>query len=163
MTDTPMTPDREQEIRTLDLLELMSDRVAPVISGHLAALLGEIDRLRKALSEAADQVAELDDVNAQLHHQIAAQRSTAKQLLARVAELETLKPARFQDCQVCGAGYEYGKPCAACEFNKQMATATASNPAAKTCAFKNPHEPQTNEPGREDEWQCPGVPKPAIP
>ncbi|NEB07844.1 hypothetical protein G3I32_02930, partial [Streptomyces coelicoflavus] len=78
--------------RTLDLLELMSDRVAPVISGHLAALLGEIDRLRKALSEAADQVAELDDVNAQLHHQIAAQRSTAKQLLARVAELETLKP-----------------------------------------------------------------------
>ncbi|MFH9761359.1 hypothetical protein ACH4MJ_04395 [Streptomyces anulatus] len=42
----PMTPDREQEIRTLDLLELMSDRVAPVISGHLAVLLAEVDRLR---------------------------------------------------------------------------------------------------------------------
>ncbi|MEU5490265.1 hypothetical protein AB0G98_21320 [Streptomyces sp. NPDC020196] len=53
MTTTPMTPDREQEIRTLDLLELMSDRAAPVISGHLAVLLGEIDRLR-------DRVAELE-------------------------------------------------------------------------------------------------------
>ncbi|MET9055261.1 hypothetical protein ABZW50_29350 [Streptomyces bacillaris] len=88
MTDTPMTPDREQEIRTLDLLELMSDRAAPVISGHLAALLAEVDRLRKALSDAADQAAELDDANAQLNQQIAAQRSTAKQLLGRVAELE---------------------------------------------------------------------------
>ncbi|MFJ6319670.1 hypothetical protein ACIQJW_26670 [Streptomyces californicus] len=47
----PMTPDREQEIRTLDLLELMSDRVAPVISGHLAALLGEVDRLRARVAE----------------------------------------------------------------------------------------------------------------
>ncbi|KUJ70581.1 hypothetical protein ACZ90_02520 [Streptomyces albus subsp. albus] len=46
-----MTPDREQEIRTLDLLELMSDRVAPVISGHLAALLGEVDRLRARVAE----------------------------------------------------------------------------------------------------------------
>ncbi|MYR36351.1 hypothetical protein GTX14_04685 [Streptomyces sp. SID4944] len=80
MTDTPMTPDREQEIRTLDLLELMSDRAAPVISGHLAALLGEVDRLRA-------RVAELDDANAQLNQQIAAQRSTAKQLLGRVSEL----------------------------------------------------------------------------
>ncbi|MFJ1695743.1 hypothetical protein ACIOHC_11415 [Streptomyces sp. NPDC088252] len=44
--DTSLTPEREREIRTLDLLELMSDRVAPVISGHLAALLAEVDRLR---------------------------------------------------------------------------------------------------------------------
>ncbi|MEE1735931.1 hypothetical protein PUR49_05300 [Streptomyces sp. BE147] len=48
---TPMTPDREHAIRTLDLLELMSDRVAPVISGHLAALLAEVDRLRKQVTE----------------------------------------------------------------------------------------------------------------
>lgn len=51
MTDTPMTPAREQEIRTLDLLELMSDRAAPVISGHLAALLAEVDRLRARVDE----------------------------------------------------------------------------------------------------------------
>lgn len=42
----PLTADREQQIRTLDLLALMDDRSAAVISGHLAALLGEIDRLR---------------------------------------------------------------------------------------------------------------------
>ncbi|MEU3700949.1 hypothetical protein AB0E82_01850 [Streptomyces anulatus] len=47
----PMTPDREQEIRTLDLPELMSDRVAPVISGHLAVLLAELVRLRARVAE----------------------------------------------------------------------------------------------------------------
>ncbi|WP_329046983.1 hypothetical protein [Streptomyces sp. NBC_01422] len=51
MTDAQLTPDREQEIRTLDLLQLMSDRAAPVISGHLAALLGEVDRLRAQVAE----------------------------------------------------------------------------------------------------------------
>lgn len=51
MTDTPMTPAREQEIRTLDLLALMSDRAAPVISGHLAALLAEVDRLRAQVAK----------------------------------------------------------------------------------------------------------------
>ncbi|MFJ1900465.1 hypothetical protein [Streptomyces sp. NPDC088115] len=50
-TDTPLTPEREQEIRTLDLLELVSERAAPVISGHLAALLAEIDRLRARVAE----------------------------------------------------------------------------------------------------------------
>lgn len=72
MTDTPMTPDREQEIRTLDLLELVSDRVGAVIGGHLAVLLGEVDRLRTALSDASDQVAGRDDeigsLSARLHH-----------------------------------------------------------------------------------------------
>ncbi|MFD4795912.1 hypothetical protein [Streptomyces anulatus] len=56
MTDTQLTPNREQEIRTLDLLELMSDRTAPVISGHLAALLGEIDRLRTRVDELDEEV-----------------------------------------------------------------------------------------------------------
>ena len=56
-----MTPDREQEIGSLDLLELMPETSAPIISGHLAAMQAEIARLRKALSDAADQVAERDD------------------------------------------------------------------------------------------------------
>lgn len=49
MTDqptTPLTSEREQQIRTLDLAPLMPDRSAAVISGHLAALLAELDRLR---------------------------------------------------------------------------------------------------------------------
>ncbi|WP_328903281.1 hypothetical protein OHR86_28170 [Streptomyces sp. NBC_00441] len=57
--DTPMTPAREQEIRTLDLLALMSDRAAPVISGHLAVLLAEVDRLRARVAEL--EAAELPD------------------------------------------------------------------------------------------------------
>lgn len=42
----PLSVEQERAIRSLDLLALMDDRAAPVISGHLAALLGEIDRLR---------------------------------------------------------------------------------------------------------------------
>lgn len=54
--------------------------------------------------------------------------SEVEQLRARVAELEALKPARFQDCPKCGAGYEYGQPCPSCEFKKLM----AADPAKAT-------------------------------
>lgn len=57
----PLSLEREQEIRSLDLLALMDDRAAPVISAHLAVLLAEIDRLRaerhstnEALSDATE-------------------------------------------------------------------------------------------------------------
>ena len=52
-------------------------------------------------------------------------------LRARVAELEALTPARFQDCQVCGTGYEYGKPCSFCEFKKRVAAEVAATPAPR--------------------------------
>ncbi|MFF8422885.1 hypothetical protein [Streptomyces sp. NPDC015680] len=55
-----LTPEREQEIRTLDLLELMSDRAAPVISGHLAVLLAEVDRLRAENEQLRDRATELE-------------------------------------------------------------------------------------------------------
>ena len=42
----PLSVEQERAIRSLDLLALVDDRAAPVISGHLAALLGEVDRLR---------------------------------------------------------------------------------------------------------------------
>lgn len=89
MTDTPMTPDRKQETR-----ERLASTLKPQKT-EVAELMAEVDRLRKALSDAADQVAELYDANAQLNQQIAAQRSTAKQLLGRVAELEA-HPAKTQ-------------------------------------------------------------------
>jgi hypothetical protein len=41
-----LSVELEQEIRSLDLLSMMSDRAASVVSGHLAVLLAEIDRLR---------------------------------------------------------------------------------------------------------------------
>jgi hypothetical protein len=49
-TPEPLAPQREQEIRTLDLTPLMNDRTAAIISGHLAALLDEINRLRAELA-----------------------------------------------------------------------------------------------------------------
>jgi len=45
-------------------------------------------------------------------------------LIARIAELEALTPARHQTCRVCGAGYVYGEPCAQCAFRARMAAET---------------------------------------
>jgi hypothetical protein len=45
-------------------------------------------------------------------------------LIARVAELEALTPARHQTCRACGAGYTYGEPCVQCEFRARMAAET---------------------------------------
>ncbi|MER6601176.1 hypothetical protein [Streptomyces parvus] len=103
MTDTPMAPEYEQQIRS-HVAEMSNYSL-----GNLFArdLLAEVDRLRLRVDEV--ERAYIFDTAA---------------LKKRVAELAALKPARFQDCQVCGAGYEYGKPCSACEFNKQMAAAT---------------------------------------
>lgn len=140
MTDTPMTPDRDpsrrEELlfmllhggarseaiaqRVVDLaLAEARDEYAPEVARLGAALQGVMDEIARfgiygpARTAAAALVRRADE--------LVTENAT---LRTRVAELEALKPARFQDCQVCGAGYEYGKPCSACEFNKQMATAT---------------------------------------
>ncbi|MFC9269016.1 hypothetical protein ACFTXJ_14735 [Streptomyces zhihengii] len=54
------------------------------------------------------------------------EQEATQHLRARVAELERMKPARFQDCRVCGAGYEYGQPCPKCAFETQVAAAKAT-------------------------------------
>ncbi|MFE7233984.1 hypothetical protein ACFVAF_25610 [Streptomyces sp. NPDC057596] len=56
------------------------------------------------------------------------EQAATQQLRTRVAELEALTPAPIQTCRVCSAGYTYGQPCSACEFNKRMARETG-NPA----------------------------------
>ncbi|MFF3300927.1 hypothetical protein [Streptomyces sp. NPDC002908] len=65
---------------------------------------------------------------------VPALRAKVDRLRARVAELEALKPARFQDCQACGTGYEYGKPCSFCEFKKRIAAEIAKAQA------EDPHD-----------------------
>jgi len=50
-TPVPLSPERLAEIRSLDLLALMSERSAGLISGHLAVLLAEVDRLSKRVAE----------------------------------------------------------------------------------------------------------------
>ncbi|MEU0098240.1 cell division protein ZapB [Streptomyces sp. NPDC006267] len=84
MTDTPMTPDvaavQQAAIRAIhalksptpdgsrhyqsgwdDGLEAAIDAARDSVEGPARTLLAEVDRLRKALSDAADQVAELED------------------------------------------------------------------------------------------------------
>lgn len=140
MTDSPLTPDREQEIRTLDLLELMSDRVAPLISGHLAALLAEVDRLRAELGE-----------NEGVMRALRRLRDTAEketgQLRTRVAQLEALKPAPIQTCRACGAGYNYGQPCSVCEFKRRVAAEMDTPPRELTpeqARWIEQRRPETN-------------------
>jgi hypothetical protein len=47
-----MTPELLAEIRTVDLLALMNERAAGQVSGYLAALLAEVERLKELLREA---------------------------------------------------------------------------------------------------------------
>lgn len=75
---------------------------------------GELERLRACVVE--------------LETDLAAKGQDAEAAVAgwgrarnRIAELEALTPARHQTCQVCGAGYVYGEPCAQCEFRARMA------------------------------------------
>ncbi|MFF9844658.1 hypothetical protein [Streptomyces sp. NPDC013740] len=48
---------------------------------------------------------------------------------ARLAELEALTPAPIQTCRKCGAGYDLGQPCSACQFQTLMAAEQAKRPS----------------------------------
>ncbi|MGW9245757.1 hypothetical protein [Streptomyces badius] len=140
MTDTPMTPDRDPSRREELLFmllhggaryEAVAQRVVDLAASEVRdEYAPEVARLGDALQGVMDEIAQFG-IYSPARTAAAALVRRADELVtenatlrARVAELEALKPARFQDCQVCGAGYEYGKPCSACEFNKQMAAAT---------------------------------------
>ncbi|MFJ7422714.1 hypothetical protein ACIQXD_29545 [Streptomyces uncialis] len=60
MTETPMTTERLAEIRSLDLLSVMQFSVAPVVSGALADLIAEIDRLAAQRKFLLGQLAKRD-------------------------------------------------------------------------------------------------------
>lgn len=57
----PLSAERLAEIRSLDLLALMDDRAAPVVSGHLAALLDEVDRLAAQRDRRRDRLVALQN------------------------------------------------------------------------------------------------------
>lgn len=94
MTGTPMTPDRLAEYRAL--VARTTDAGALVASpGVLRELLAEVDRLRKALSDACDQVAELESdlggtsaENAQLRTRVAGLTAAPVDEAAEMAEVE---------------------------------------------------------------------------
>jgi hypothetical protein len=47
----PMTDAQLAGIQALDLLALMPEKSAGIVSGHLAALLAEVRRLKRSVSE----------------------------------------------------------------------------------------------------------------
>jgi hypothetical protein len=89
----PLSVEREREIRSLDLLGLMSDRVAPVISGHLAVLLAEIDRLREERHSTNESVSEAAETLRANRDRIDGLESTNAALRARLAEVEGQRAA----------------------------------------------------------------------
>ncbi|WP_329217312.1 hypothetical protein [Streptomyces microflavus] len=131
MTDTPMTPDvaavQQAATRAIHALKSPTPDGSPYYqSGWDDGLEAAIDAARDALeAPARDLLAEVDRLRLRVDEVERAYIFDTAALKKRVAKLAALKPAQFQECQVCGAGYEYGEPCSACEFNKQMTTATA--------------------------------------
>ena len=64
----PCDDQRLAEIQSLDLLAMMPDKSAAIVSGHLAALLAEVQRLKaerhstnEALSDAAEALRDMRD------------------------------------------------------------------------------------------------------
>lgn len=136
----PLSAEREREIRSLDLLALMDDRVASVVSGHLAALLDEIDQLREQRERRRVRLVALSNDALSMRGSLSPMGEDRKVpfplgetltpavdwLIARVAELEALTPAAVQTCRKCGAGYSFGEPCQACAFEARMAAEVAA-------------------------------------
>lgn len=154
MTETPVNPNRDRPVCTQEAARAAGLDVAPgpeelrAVSEAIVSLWGDrwaepddqvasiadsgaqlarvmplvLDEVERLRGELSDATAELAD-NTRAMNALRRHRDTAE---SRVAELEALKPAQFQDCGVCGAGYEYGQKCSACEFTKQMATATTA-------------------------------------
>lgn len=122
--------------------------------------------------EAADRHVKLSHAPQAEVHRLMTAGGVAEldRLRARVAELEQLLADRTEP-DVDGAGRTYDSyhpaPPSSVEESADKLTALFAPTQAlredepRTCAFKNPHEPHTNEPGRVGEWQCPGVPRAA--
>jgi hypothetical protein len=111
----PLSLSHEEEIRSLDLLSIMSDRVAPTISGHLAALLGEIDRLRAQRDRRRERLVALQNDALNMRGSLSPNGEERKVpfplgetltpavdwLIVRVAELETGYVAPSPSCTRC--------------------------------------------------------------
>ncbi|WP_266538972.1 hypothetical protein [Streptomyces sp. NBC_01789] len=126
MTDTPMTPAREQEIRSMERAATRGpwtsvEATDADVHRLLAGGDGTPFKLLGRITPGGD--AEFIAGSRQAVPELLAE---VDRLRARLAEVEALKPARFQDCQVCGTGHEYGQPCSTCEFNKQMDAARSA-------------------------------------
>ena len=123
MTHSP-TPTELLALRTANAALLSSPDAFCDIAATIVFALGSAQLLQspESATEVEIQSRELSAALAEL-----------KELRARVAELEALKPAPIQTCQTCGAGYTYGQPCSQCQFQALMA-------AERTRQAEDPHE-----------------------
>jgi hypothetical protein len=69
----PLSDERLAEIRSLDLLSMMSDRAAPVVSRALADLIAEVERLRAQRDRRRPRLVALINRVAELERRIAAE------------------------------------------------------------------------------------------
>jgi len=76
-----MSHEQLAEIQSLDLLAMMPEKSAAIVSGHLAALLAEVQRMRSSRWDATQVTAELESRLHAMHAELTRAR-------ARVAELE---------------------------------------------------------------------------
>ena len=117
--NAPLGSDRLAEIRAS---VARAPHPAPgTWAAGLRDLLAEVDRLQAVLAELE---AERDELSTKFDTAIGGFNASAMELVMlrdRIRVLETLTPAPVQTCRVCGAGYTYGEPCSACEFQKRMA------------------------------------------
>lgn len=95
----------------------------------------ETRTVNRQFADAAATVARLVAERGQRMKVENALRDEVEELRARIAELEAERHST----------------------NEALDDAVQELRDRRECAFKNPHEPHTNEPGRPDEWQCPGV------
>lgn len=107
MTTTPptsqqLTTAREHEIRTLDLTPLMNDLSAARVSGYLATLLAEVDRLRAERDEFCNRVDTLTTVakgNKRHVQELFLELQKAQAALTEIRHLH--KDSPMGPCPVC--------------------------------------------------------------
>lgn len=132
-TTTALSAERWTEIRSLDLLALMDDTSAPIVSRALADLIAEVERLRAALAEEERASAErgryLAEVDAAL---IAAGQDEAGGYIAYPRRVQQLAgEARFWHFEYREAMDNYKDEAAALrDARAELATARAAIEAA---------------------------------
>ncbi|MDV5145876.1 hypothetical protein R1T08_17090 [Streptomyces sp. SBC-4] len=80
--DVTTAPEGSDDVRSLDLLALMPERSAAIVSGHLARLLGEREQLRS-------RVAELETERHSTNESLSDAAEALRVQRDRIAELET--------------------------------------------------------------------------
>jgi uncharacterized small protein (DUF1192 family) len=151
-----LSAEREREIRSLDLLALMGDRAAPVVSGHLAVLLAEVDRLRAERRETNEWVDDAAEALRADRDRIA-ELEAVPRLVCRVCEV----PVAWVD-SVTGGWWQHASPVADGHGITPRPATAPKESAAKLAALLAPTQ-ALRESGPSAEWVAETFsPQPAV-